>query len=68
MPNMRVSFLFILTFLCLQLFSQHIRFEGVVVDAQTKETIPFTNIFVESQGIGTLSNLEGVFYLPFRKP
>jgi hypothetical protein len=35
--------------------------KGVVVDAETKEKIPFVNIWVENESIGTTSDLKGAF-------
>lgn len=35
--------------------------KGVVIDAETKEKIPYVNIWVENESIGTTSNLKGKF-------
>ena len=42
-------------------------FKGKVVDAATNEVIPYVNIGILEQGIGTVSNEEGFFHLYFKK-
>lgn len=37
--------------------------KGVVIDAETREKIPYVNIWVENRNIGTTSNLKGEFEL-----
>lgn len=36
----------------------------IIVDADTKEKIPFVNIWVENYDVGTISNKDGQFVLP----
>ncbi|NJB71636.1 hypothetical protein GGR42_002098 [Saonia flava] len=36
----------------------------IIVDADTKEKIPFVNIWVENYDVGTISNEDGQFVLP----
>ncbi|CAG2531988.1 TonB-dependent Receptor Plug Domain [Maribacter dokdonensis] len=59
----------LLLFLCtlsIGLFGQH-QFKGTVVDADTKETLPFVNIGIVNKGVGTVSNFDGKFYLEINK-
>ena len=49
-------------FLLLLIASQGVgQVKSVVVDSESKETIPFVNIWVENEGKGTTSDLKGVF-------
>ena len=59
----------LLLFLCtlsIGLFGQH-QFKGTVLDADTKETLPFVNIGIVNKGVGTVSNFDGKFYLEINK-
>lgn len=42
--------------------------KSLIIDSQTKEKIPFVNIWVENENIGTTSNLKGEFILNIDKP
>lgn len=42
-------------------------YKGKIVDAQTGETIPYVNIGIVEQGIGTVSDEEGLFHLYFEE-
>lgn len=42
-------------------------YKGKVVDAQTGQVIPYVNIGIVEQGIGTVSDEEGLFHLYFEK-
>lgn len=42
-------------------------YKGKVVDAKTGEVIPFVNIGIVEEGIGTVSDEEGLFHLYFEK-
>ena len=42
-------------------------YKGKVVDAQTGDIIPYVNIGIVEQGIGTVSDEEGLFHLYFKK-
>ena len=44
-------------------FASVIPITGLVVDAETKNPLPFTNIVVEGKNKGTVSNIEGHFVL-----
>lgn len=39
-------------------------YKGKLMDAQTKEPLPYVNIGVFGKGIGTVSDEEGIFHLP----
>ena len=41
---------------------------SVVIDSDTKEKIPFVNIWVENENIGTTSNLQGAFEIAIDTP
>ena len=43
------------------IFSQEIIIEGIIINSETKENIPFTNIGIRSKDIGTISNPSGHF-------
>lgn len=45
------------------LFAQNNFFNGKVFDFETKEPLPFANIFIEGKSIGTISNSQGEFAL-----
>ena len=42
-------------------------YKGKVIDADTGLAIPYVNIGIVEQGIGTVSNEEGLFHLYFEK-
>ncbi len=48
-------------------FSQETKVKGVVIDAETKEVIPFANIAFKGTSIGTISSMEGAFFLTSRE-
>ena len=54
-----------LLFICsaLNLYAAREPVKGLVLDAETKEPLPFTNIRVEGKSRGTVSNGEGYFIL-----
>lgn len=41
--------------------------KGVVYDSDTKESLPFVNIGIINKGVGTVSNIDGKFYLEINK-
>lgn len=43
------------------LLGQNITVSGKVIDAENKETLPFTSIWIKGKTIGTISNAEGAF-------
>ncbi|MEP2237759.1 MAG: carboxypeptidase-like regulatory domain-containing protein, partial [Maribacter sp.] len=60
---------FLFLVLCISsigLFAQH-QFKGTVLDADTKETLPFVNIGIVNKGVGTVSDFDGKFYLEIDK-
>lgn len=62
------SFLFILFQMFVSLvFSQDIEMGGIIIDSKTQETIEFVNIGIQNKNKGTISNLEGKFYLEIPK-
>lgn len=44
-------------------FADDSSIRGVVIDAETKQPLPFTNIVISGQGRGTVANAEGVYIL-----
>ncbi|MUP37760.1 SusC/RagA family TonB-linked outer membrane protein [Labilibaculum euxinus] len=44
-------------------FAQDITVSGKVIDVQTKESIPGTNVFVKGTTIGTITNIDGAYKL-----
>lgn len=57
------KFLFLTLINCLALSANDNPLSGKVLDAETKEPLPFTNIAVIGKQLGTVSNLEGYFML-----
>ncbi|MDF4204082.1 carboxypeptidase-like regulatory domain-containing protein [Maribacter sp. SA7] len=60
---------FLFLVLCISsigLFAQH-QYKGTVLDADTKETLPFVNIGIVNKGVGTVSDFDGKFYLEIDK-
>lgn len=56
-----------LLLLCLPLLGQaQQRFSGVVVDADTRETLPFVNIIINQQQYLTTSDIDGKFTIDFQ--
>ena len=65
----RYKYLFFFYFLCALNFSVFAQDQvrGVVIDSDTKETLPFVNIGIINKGVGTVSNFDGKFYLEIDK-
>lgn len=66
MKNIQLKFLILIVWLCflpLQLFAQGNQASGTIMDAETKESLPFANIGVLGTHKGTVSNSEGNFVL-----
>ncbi len=42
--------------------------KSLVINSETKEKIPFVNIWVENENIGTTSNQQGIFELAIKTP
>ncbi|SFR82222.1 carboxypeptidase-like regulatory domain-containing protein [Maribacter stanieri] len=65
----RYKYLFFFYFLCALNFSVFAQdqIRGVVIDSDTKETLPFVNIGIVNKGVGTVSNFDGKFYLEIDK-
>tara|TARA_R110000765_G_scaffold95435_9_gene179622 strand:+ start:1074 stop:3722 length:2649 start_codon:yes stop_codon:yes gene_type:complete len=65
----RYKYLFFFYFLCALNFSVFAQDQvrGVVIDSDTKETLPFVNIGIVNKGVGTVSNFDGKFYLEIDK-
>ncbi len=53
--------IFLIT-LSLGVFAQD-QYKGIVIDSESKESLPFVNIGIVNKGIGTVSNIDGKFYL-----
>lgn len=65
--NRVVTFLF-LVFWWGNAFAQTDVWEGRVVDAQTKEPIPFANVVVRGSGQGAVTDAEGRFRIQYNQP
>lgn len=61
------TFLSLFFCLFLQINSAQIDYQSKVIDAQTKEPIPFVNIGIVDSGSGTVSDEEGNFYLYLKR-
>lgn len=59
----RISFTLSILLICLSLFSQKTVVTGKVFDAETNEPIPFTNISYQHSPVGTISEMDGSFFL-----
>lgn len=57
--NMILRLLFF--FQTLNIFSQEVIIEGIIIDSKTKEKISFANIGIQLKDIGTISNEKGDF-------
>lgn len=53
--------------LIFQSFSQEIEMNGIITDVETKKPIEFVNIGILNKNKGTISNLNGEFYLSVTK-
>ncbi|MGY6521701.1 MAG: carboxypeptidase-like regulatory domain-containing protein [Mongoliitalea sp.] len=61
---MRKVFLAIVAwFFALQVYAQTGSITGIVLDAQTKEPLPFCNVFINNTTIATTTDFEGAFTL-----
>ncbi len=56
---MKYTILILFYFISVDLFSQT---EGYIIDINTNNPVPFANIWVENENIGTTSDKEGVFH------
>ncbi|WP_027066534.1 carboxypeptidase-like regulatory domain-containing protein [Maribacter sp. Hel_I_7] len=65
----RYKYLYFFYFLCALNFSVFAQDQvrGVVIDSDTKETLPFVNIGIVNKGVGTVSNFDGKFNLEIDK-
>lgn len=63
--NMKKSFVIILFLISNFCFSQ---LKSVIIDSETKEKIPYVNIWVVNENIGTTSNEKGEFELKIDTP
>ena len=55
--------LLITILLTINAFSQTTKVRGIIIDSQTKESIPFVNIIFKGTSVGNVSDFEGVFFL-----
>ena len=39
---------------------------GVVVDSDTGEPIPYLNIYYDGKGVGTITDIDGKYSIPYR--
>jgi len=63
---MRTFFKIVVSLVCVFGYAQQ-DYKGKLVDAETKEPLPYVNIGVYGKGIGTVSDEEGLFHLPIDK-
>ncbi len=63
--SIRFYFLFSILFFLfnLPLFAQNSIIEGILKDKETKEILPFCNVYLKTTQLGTVSNSEGQFRL-----
>lgn len=54
---------FLLSFLPSILFAQNSFYNGKIFDFETKQPLPFANIFIQGKSYGTVSNSQGEFIL-----
>ena len=53
-----------IAFCLLSVFSfSQVKIEGIIIDAKTKNRIPYANVIFKGTSIGTVSNINGEFYL-----
>jgi len=57
-PKRNISVIFILLS-CLPLFGQVTKIRGNIIDASTKEALPFVNIAFKNTTTGTISDFSG---------
>jgi hypothetical protein len=61
---------FILTLIAIIVTAGHIKAQqvsGVVVDSQTGQSLPYVNVFYDGKGVGTTSDANGNFKVPYHK-
>lgn len=58
---MKITLLLLFVLLGGALCAQEITVSGKVIDAENKETLPFTSVWIKGKTIGTISNAEGAF-------
>lgn len=63
---MKIQSFLILIFIGFNVFSQETKVNGVVIDEITNEPVPFTNIAFKGTNVGTISSIEGKFFLSTR--
>jgi hypothetical protein len=58
---MRLGYTILFLLIGHALLAQNITVSGKVIDAENKETLPFTSIWIKGKTIGTISNADGAF-------
>ncbi len=58
---MKTNFIFCLTLVMQTVYAQQITITGKVVDAETKEPLPYASIGIIGKPIGLISNEQGEF-------
>jgi len=65
----KISFIFLLqSLLAAQLFGQSSTVSGVVKDAETGDTLPYCNVFINNTTISTVTDLDGKYTLAGLEP
>jgi hypothetical protein len=59
----KLTFTFVLSFFCNYVFAQTTKVYGKVIDAQTKETLPFVNLVFKGTQIGTTTDINGKYVI-----
>jgi hypothetical protein len=58
-----ILYSFIILFLCFTTYAQNTVVGGTVVDAKTKEAVPFANVVFKGTRIGAIADINGVYLL-----
>ena len=58
-----ILYSFIILFLCFTTYAQNTVVRGTIVDAKTKEAVPFANVVFKGTRIGAIADINGVYLL-----
>ncbi len=59
--------LFLLIILILGCVRASAQIQGVVIDSETKEPLPYINIYYEGKGVGAVSDIDGKYSIPYHE-
>ncbi len=66
--KMRNAILFsLITFLTFAFEAKAQKVNGIVVDAQSGQGLPYVNVFYDGKGVGAMSDVKGNFTVPYHK-